>query len=356
MSIWSIDGNTLGHDVRDQRIASGTVGGQHAVNGSFTGKNHSNIIQPLDPRVAYSGAWNIFLANVSGGAANVVDSLGERTSINTSGATITFSFSGSQISVLGQTASDGGRATIAIDGTTTVGVGNTRTVTASSYYNQTGHVLNTTDTTINCVDTTNFASTGTILIDGEQITYGGTTATTFTGCTRAANGTTATSHPAGATIYGLTSTVEYYAAYSQDRVIVWSSINLSPGPHTITITVSSAKNASSTDTQVRFNGFIIGGILGAQNLNTYIDYISITGIATDASGKATSEFTLNPNSTDRQLLGILGGWSPDAGITFTSLQWNPSNNKLGIFFSGTAVSNLTNANAIITVIYLGPSL
>ena len=51
------------------------------------------------------------------------------------------------------------------------------------------------DTTITVQSTTGFPATGTILIGTEQITYTGTTATTFTGCTRGANGTTAAGYP-----------------------------------------------------------------------------------------------------------------------------------------------------------------
>ena len=43
--------------------------------------------------------------------------------------------------------------------------------------------VSTSDTTINVVSTTNFASSGTIEIDGDQISYTGVTASTFTGVT-----------------------------------------------------------------------------------------------------------------------------------------------------------------------------
>ena len=49
-------------------------------------------------------------------------------------------------------------------------------------------------TTITVASTTGFDSSGTIFIENEQITYTGTTSTTFTGATRGANGTTAASH------------------------------------------------------------------------------------------------------------------------------------------------------------------
>ena len=49
-------------------------------------------------------------------------------------------------------------------------------------------------TTITVNSTTGFDSTGTIFIGNEQITYTGTSSTTFTGATRGANNTTAAAH------------------------------------------------------------------------------------------------------------------------------------------------------------------
>jgi hypothetical protein len=49
-------------------------------------------------------------------------------------------------------------------------------------------------TTVNVVDTTSFPSVGYISIDAEIIKYTGKGATSFTGCTRAADGSTAASH------------------------------------------------------------------------------------------------------------------------------------------------------------------
>jgi hypothetical protein len=56
--------------------------------------------------------------------------------------------------------------------------------------------LTTSSTTVSVVDTTGFTSTGSILIETEVISYTGKTTTTFTGCTRAASGTTAAAHVA----------------------------------------------------------------------------------------------------------------------------------------------------------------
>jgi len=55
-------------------------------------------------------------------------------------------------------------------------------------------------TTITVASTTDFASAGTLFIGNEQITYTGTTSTTFTGATRGANSTTASAHDNGTTV------------------------------------------------------------------------------------------------------------------------------------------------------------
>ena len=49
-------------------------------------------------------------------------------------------------------------------------------------------------TTLTVLDTTGFASSGTILINDEEITYDGTNTTQFLNCVRGANGTTAAAH------------------------------------------------------------------------------------------------------------------------------------------------------------------
>lgn len=64
--------------------------------------------------------------------------------------------------------------------------------------------INSSVTTIPVVDTTGFASpTGTIIIDSEQISYTGVTPTSFTGCLRGANQTTAASHLINANVDAL---------------------------------------------------------------------------------------------------------------------------------------------------------
>ena len=55
-------------------------------------------------------------------------------------------------------------------------------------------LLNPSSTTINVADTSQFPPSGTSLIDAEIITYSGKTSTSFTGCVRGFNGSTAVNH------------------------------------------------------------------------------------------------------------------------------------------------------------------
>lgn len=66
--------------------------------------------------------------------------------------------------------------------------------------------LSAANTTIAVVSTTGFSNaTGTLLINQELITYSGNTATTFTGATRGANGTVASSQSNGSIVYNANS-------------------------------------------------------------------------------------------------------------------------------------------------------
>ena len=89
--------------------------------------------------------------------------------------------------------------------------------------------LNASNTTITVASTTGFSNaTGTILINQELATYTGNTATTFTGATRGANGTIATSHSNGSIVYNartFTGWGESAAFGITQRLRLWSEAN-----------------------------------------------------------------------------------------------------------------------------------
>ena len=85
-----------------------------------------------------------------------------------------------------------------------------------------------TDTTISVASTTDYLSTDYILIEGEKIHYAGLTSTSFTGCTRGYDETTAVSHEAGALVYtadasAINNALGFNMAAQQDSV-GWLSV------------------------------------------------------------------------------------------------------------------------------------
>ena len=63
-------------------------------------------------------------------------------------------------------------------------------------------------TTVTVDSTTGFSDTGTIIIDSEQIIYTGKTTTTFTGCTRGANGTVDVEHADATAVYQMWTVID----------------------------------------------------------------------------------------------------------------------------------------------------
>ena len=96
-------------------------------------------------------------------------------------------------------------------------------VVIPSVANQLNVAINNSVTTITVDSTTGFPATGRIDIDTELITYTGITATTFTGCGRGANGSTAASHLDNAVVTNATS----WQDWGEESSV--TNVNLEPG-------------------------------------------------------------------------------------------------------------------------------
>ena len=111
-------------------------------------------------------------------------------------------------------------------------VTNPQTTTLNGALNADSAGTGGTGTTINVASTTGFPSTGTnfIQVDNEEISYTGTTATSFTGITRNVRGTTNASHSNGATVTNFSAYSAWgQAASTTDKVAepgLWSLDNL----------------------------------------------------------------------------------------------------------------------------------
>ena len=103
--------------------------------------------------------------------------------------------------------------------------------------------INNSVTTITVVSTSAFPASGIIDIDTELITYTGKTPTTFTGCVRGANGTTAASHLTAATVTNAT----VWQQWGEDSSV--TTVSLDPGSWSLDnfgqILVATVKNGKT---------------------------------------------------------------------------------------------------------------
>lgn len=233
-------------------------------------------------------------------------------------------------------------------------------------------------TTITVVSTTAFPSSGTIQIDSEEITYTGKTSTTFTGCTRGANGTTASFHPDVATVYNRTSTSA--VSNSGGPTYGKSPFNLTSGElSTITWTYtanssgniyfsSSARNSGVTATSAAENSNILENInqvvIGSFNAIVTVDTLSVISGATvtvtmtvinngtSALGTVTptlstggsATITLASGPTPSTLSSLGAGKSGTFKWTYTI----SGSNGQTYFFSGYASSGGSNTNTSVS--------
>ena len=118
-------------------------------------------------------------------------------------------------------------------------------------------------TTITVASTTGFDSTGTLFIANEQITYTGTTSTTFTGCTRGAGGTTASSHASGVTVaqFDQGGVPEHVVRTPDNNYLLYPFPNRSYSIKFDHFTFPSDMSASTDTTSIpeRFDAVIIDG-------------------------------------------------------------------------------------------------
>ncbi len=123
--------------------------------------------------------------------------------------------------------------------------------------------LNAVSATIPLVSTTEFQSTGTIIIGAEQIYYTGKTATTLTGATRGCNATTAASHASGALVYGLT---PFSLASGASATMTWLySADITGSVYFSARAQNSGVSASSV--LVNSNTVVIGSFTAAMSIS-----------------------------------------------------------------------------------------
>ena len=138
---------------------------------------------------------------------------------------------------------------------------------------------------------TGFTATGTILIGTEQITYTGISTETLTGCTRAANGTTAAAHDSGADV------IEIYTIFTTGTI----SDNVNKVIHPlnyVTPQLLPRINAGSItgipEAYTLRAGYILMGPVPSSSYTMEIDYYAKVAALSDAAPTNTM-LTNNPD-------------------------------------------------------------
>jgi len=110
-------------------------------------------------------------------------------------------------------------------------------VAVNNCYTSLSASISASATTLNVLTTANFPAVGFVVIDNEIIKYAAKTATSFTGCTRASDGTTAAIHLAGKVVY--LSIVASHHNVLKDEVIAIEGY-LKNGPVSLVGSISSS--------------------------------------------------------------------------------------------------------------------
>tara|TARA_Y100000310_G_scaffold337227_1_gene423788 strand:+ start:825 stop:1715 length:891 start_codon:yes stop_codon:yes gene_type:complete len=154
------------------------------------------------------------------------------------------------------------------------------------------------DTSIILTSATGFTATGTILIGTEQITYTGISTETLTGCTRAANGTTAAAHDSGAGV------IEIYTTFTAGTIS--DNVNNIIHPlNYVTPQLLPRINAGSItgipEAYTMRAGYILMGPVPSSSYTLEIDYYAKVAALSDAAPTNT----MLTNNPDLYLYGSL---------------------------------------------------
>lgn len=197
------------------------------------------------------------------------------------------------------------------------------------------------DTTIDVTSTAGFPSVGVITIDLEAIHYTGTTATSFTGCSRGFDGTTAASHLVLAQVKHTNPAIHHNALKDEIKAIeqnISDRIGLSP---TQIITQDGSAAAPAIKVGSNTNGLYRAG--------TNALGVTISGVGTflfDANG--LSPITDNTVDIGTAALGIRKYYAADGSAANPSISFRNQPTS-GLYVSGGNLGIATNGTEALTI-------
>ena len=211
-------------------------------------------------------------------------------------------------------------------------------------------------TTITVVSTSLFPTTGRIDIGTELITYTGKTGTTFTGCVRGANGSTAASHLTGVTVTNATSWVDWGEESNT------AGVTLAPGSWSLDnygqILVATLKNGAtytwdpSAAGRLSVRATIVSGAPTASIMSVVSDrdrHLFLMGTETTIGDSTTQDpmFIRFSNQED------INTWSPTVTNTAGTFRLDTGNEIIGALQGKDYILVLTD-QAAYTIQFVGP--
>ena len=353
MTYWKNKGTLDAPDNTIQRTNFGTVGADQVVPKSLGGHTSNAIIDDANPAIRY-GVYKSGTAIFTDTRSGSWDYDGSTTWFKTVGGAAVFTFDGTSIAVMARTNTKSGAFNVYIDDVLSKG-----RILVSEQLSMTIYTisLNATDTSIVLVSVASIVGTaGEVMIGSERITFTGITGTTLTGCTRGANGSSATIHSYTENVYMM----DYYVPCWLDPVasldfsngqIVYYNPFLQPGHHKIVIV--SVNNPSAAQQGFWFDGFIVGTLLGARQINRQVGTVTIT-VQADAQGYA--DLGAINTTTGTAIVGLLGYYVGTSGA-YPRLMCFGNSNVAGTgpddyTFPAYAISGATPANwCTITLVF-----
>jgi len=206
--------------------------------------------------------------------------------------------------------------------------------------------LNASATTIAVISTASFAATGSFAVDNELISYTGKTATSFTGCVRGFDGTTAATHDSGATVSDVVTTRHHEVVVDailaiQERLGAGTVLPLAKGGTGVALTDPNADRILFWDDSAGAMAFLTAGtgltITGTTIETTGAGTVTSVGLSLPAmftvtnspvisSGTLTA--TLATQAANAVLVGPIN--APNAAPTFRQLEDEDIPNVLSI--------------------------
>jgi hypothetical protein len=285
----------------NQRIGAGTIGGEHIVPGSVGGRRINQIIDNTDPRVLY-GYYGTGTATFTQQTSAPFTRGGTTIWTQTANGAMQLQFDGTSIGVIAPSNPTGDfSAVVYIDGEVAYG---RIPIMSSQGFPPGGSSLSTpsistTATTVTVTDSSNFESSGYIIVDSEIMAYSSVAANIFTISSRGAFGTQVTDHYYDATVYQWSNTLSYYNPNGFDtQNLLFYNPFLSNGPHKITLVCSGVGGFMYLDS------FLVGSLIGSKSVNLQTGTVDVT-VTTSANGHADIG-ALQTSNADVQICGVIG--------------------------------------------------